>query len=55
MKRSLYRAFSEIYHDDVIEEWFDLYIGPVEREMNITMIELSPTLEKNIWPRRPLD
>lgn len=55
MKGKLHRAFSELYHDDVINEWFDLYINPIEREMNTTMNELSPTLETIIWPRRPLD
>ena len=54
MKQKLHRAFSELYHDDVITEWFDLYINPIDREMNTTMNELSPTLGKMIWPRRPL-
>lgn len=52
-KQTLQRSLSELYHDDVINEWFALYLHPIEKQMNNTMNELTPTLTKRTWLRRP--
>ena len=53
VKQNVQRLFSELYSDDVINEWFDLYVNPLQQQMNTTMNELTPTLTKLTWLRRP--
>ncbi|CAF1178742.1 unnamed protein product [Adineta steineri] len=53
-KQKLNQHFSNLYSKDVIDEWIDLYLTPVENQINRTFIEYAPVYHKTIWERRPL-
>jgi len=53
-KEFLNRHLRDLYSEDVVNEWFDLYITPVEHQINTTFVEFEPARTKITWPRRPL-
>ncbi len=53
-KSTLNRRLTELYSEDVISEWFDLYVTPIENQINTTFAEFEPIRNKITWPRRPL-
>ena len=53
-KEDVNRNLSNLYSNDVINEWFDLYVIPVEKRIHTAFGEFSPTFNKTIWERRPL-
>jgi len=53
-KQVLNRHLIELYSEDVINEWFDLYLTPIENQINTTFIEFETVSNKRTWPRRPL-
>jgi hypothetical protein len=53
-KQALNRHLIELYSEDVINEWFDLYLTPIENQINTTFIEFETVNNKITWPRRPL-
>ncbi len=53
-KATLHRHLKELYTDDVINEWFDLYVTPIENQINTTKHDFSVASKQSIWPRRPL-
>ncbi len=53
-KENLNRHLTNLYSKDVIDEWFDLYLTPIENQINTTFIEFAPVLDKISWQRRPL-
>jgi hexosaminidase len=55
IKDSLNRHLTELYSTDVVIEWFDLYLTPIEVQINVTMTDFLPALEKSTWPRRPFN
>ena len=53
-KELLNRDLSDLYSKDVIDEWLDLYVIPIENQMYTAFVEFSPVLNKTSWARRPL-
>ncbi|CAF3653902.1 unnamed protein product, partial [Adineta steineri] len=53
-KQKLNQHLSNLYSKDVIDEWIDLYLTPMENQINRTFIEYAPVYHKTIWERRPL-
>ncbi len=54
IKQSLNRHLTDLYSDDVVLEWFDLYLTPIEMKINVTITEFLPALKQFTWQRRPL-
>ncbi|CAF3832048.1 unnamed protein product [Rotaria sordida] len=52
-KELLHRDLLNLYSKDVIDEWFDLYVVPVENRMYTAFIEFSPAFNITSWARRP--
>ncbi len=52
-KKRLNYHLTELYSENVIEEWLDLYVAPVEKQINTTFAELLPIYSKKTWQRRP--
>ncbi|CAF4801089.1 unnamed protein product, partial [Rotaria magnacalcarata] len=40
-KQILNRRLMELYSDDVIEEWFELYLTPTGNEINTIFVEFA--------------
>ena len=53
-KQKLNRHLMDLYSKDVIDEWFDLYLTPIENQINTTFVEFAPVRDKTTWQRRPL-
>ncbi|CAF1335484.1 unnamed protein product [Rotaria sp. Silwood1] len=54
VKKTLDRRFMELYTEDVIDEWFGLYLTPTANEIDKTFAEFLPVDNKTSWERRPL-
>jgi hypothetical protein len=54
IKNALNRHLTDLYSEDVVMEWFDLYLTPIEVQINVTMTDFLPAFNKSSWPRRPL-
>ncbi|CAF4539694.1 unnamed protein product, partial [Rotaria sp. Silwood2] len=54
VKKTLHRRLTELYTEDVIDEWFGLYLMPTVNEIDKTFVEFSPVDNKTSWERRPL-
>jgi hypothetical protein len=53
-KQMLNRNLWELYLPNDINEWFELYLTPLEVQINTTLNEFSPVRDITSWPRRPL-
>ncbi len=53
-KETLNRRLAELYSKDDIDEWFQLYVTPIEDYINTTFVEFSAVHNIISWPRRPL-
>jgi hypothetical protein len=53
-KQELQRHMSTLYATDVIDEWFDLYLTPLGKQIETILSQFSTVSEQRIWPRRPL-
>ncbi|CAF3865292.1 unnamed protein product, partial [Rotaria magnacalcarata] len=53
-KQILNRRLMELYSDDVIEEWFELYLTPTGNEINTIFVEFALVDNITTWERRPL-
>lgn len=53
-KKSIQSQFSFLYTEDVIKEWIDLYLRPLEQQVEHVLSQFSALAEEKIWPRRPL-
>lgn len=54
-KEKLNRLLMELYSEDVISEWFDLYVTPTENQINTTLTEFKSVRNIITWPRRPFN
>lgn len=54
-KKTLIRHLLELYSTDIINEWIDLYITPIDNQINKTFIEFESVQEIITWPRRPFN
>ncbi|CAF5225977.1 unnamed protein product, partial [Rotaria magnacalcarata] len=54
IKQILNRRLMELYSDDVIEEWFELYLTPTGNEINTIFVEFALVDNITTWERRPL-
>ncbi|CAF4024949.1 unnamed protein product, partial [Rotaria sordida] len=53
-KERLNHDLSNLYSKDIIDEWFDLYVIPIENQMYKAYIDFSPVFNITSWVRRPL-
>ena len=53
-KETLNNRLEELYSKDDIDEWFQLYVTPIEDHINTTFVEFSAVQNIISWPRRPL-
>ncbi|CAF3710579.1 unnamed protein product [Rotaria sordida] len=54
VQKTLNRRLMELYSEDVIDEWFGLYLTPTANEIDKAFIDFSPVANKTSWERRPL-
>jgi hypothetical protein len=48
------RHLTELYSADVIHEWLELYMTPMDKQITTTLSGFAAAREQEIWPRRPL-
>ena len=48
------RHLTELYSADVIHEWLELYMTPMDMQIKTTLSDFSAAREQEVWPRRPL-
>ena len=48
------RQLTELYSADVIHEWLELYMTPMDKQIETTLSDFSAAREQQVWPRRPL-
>ncbi|CAF4103387.1 unnamed protein product, partial [Rotaria sp. Silwood1] len=53
-KEQLNHTLSDLYSQDVIDEWLDLYVTPIQNQMYTVYIDFSPVFNTTSWGRRPL-
>ncbi|CAF2966100.1 unnamed protein product [Rotaria sp. Silwood2] len=54
-KERLNHDLSSLYSKDIIDEWFNLYVIPIENQIYKAYIDFSPVFNITSWVRRPLN
>ena len=53
-RRTLEEQLNLLYDADVTDEWVELYVKPLSKQIDTIFSQFSALTEQKIWPRRPL-